>query len=79
MSKKRGAEEPIHPVDAGALLLAAEADYLLAHGWKPTSILGPSGDEGPAKVWWSRKNATLQQAKAVALQKLEDPYMLGER
>ena len=60
-------------------LLVAESDYLTAHGWKPTSILGPSGDEGPAKVWWSKKGTTLQQAKAVALQKLEDPHMLGER
>lgn len=56
-------------------LLVAESDYLTAHGWKPTSILGPSGAKGPVQVWWSRKGATLEQVKAVALQKLEDPHM----
>ena len=65
--------------NASGQLLAAEADYLTVYGWTPLVILGPSGDEGPANVWWSKGGMTTQQSKAVAYQKSEDPMMQGPR
>lgn len=58
--------------DAGGRLLAAEAEYLTAHGWAPSVVANP---EGPGTVYWTLKGTTLRQAQAVHLQKLDDPLM----
>lgn len=61
--------------DAGGRLLAAEADYLTAHGWSPIVLLSSGKVVGGGEVYWTRRGTTLKQDKAVGLQKLEDPLM----
>lgn len=65
-----------HFADVGGRLLAAEAEYLTAHGWRPSVVNHP---KELSTVYWSRNGTTLRQAQAVHLQKLDDPLMATEQ
>lgn len=58
--------------EAGGRLLAAEAEYLAAWGWAPLVRENPGHK---SDILWTRSGVTLQQFRAVQLQKVEDAEM----
>jgi hypothetical protein len=63
---------------AAGFLLAAEAEYLTAHGWQPHVASGPLDEGFPYVRWVSpRGGIAFQQSHAVEMVKKEDPLLLG--
>ena len=64
--------------EAAGRLLAAEAEYLTAHGWRPAVVTTPTLDDGlPRVMWISPRNFTFRQSHAVEIVRSEDVNLLG--
>lgn len=66
-----------HKIDAAARLLAAEAEYLSAHGWHPYVMQPATSDKG-AVIMWKSGDLTKLQSDAVVFQKKFDKNFVGE-
>lgn len=66
--------------EAAGRLLAAEAEYLTAHGWTPNVVVPSSPLDGGFErvLWVSPQGVTLRQSSAVEQVKREDPNLLGQ-